>query len=674
MFLAKRIPPLLLLLLIACAPATSATLSPVASTATFIPAVTDTPFTTLTPTAMPAWTATTTPLTPLATQTPDLRLPPEKWREWPVVPAVSARAIEIYRKGIELGNDPHHFSKVGDCQSVPAAFFGIYDDPTRYYFTDDYQYLQETVDWYAGSFAREGESVRGGFNAASVLLPLWADPKSCAAGETPLECEFRIHKPSVVIISLEVWYQGRTPDTYAGYLRQVIDFAISKGTLPILATKADNVEGDNSINAEVAKLAYEYDIPMWNFWRAVQPLPDHGIDWARDASGFHITVAAWNQRSFTALQTLDAVRRAAQSGTEGPASVAGDASTPVMPPVEIFASDPMGLQVTPAGAESDLRLAFDLGFRDLGQSGLPGVFSGRLDGADWSMLTGEGTQIQALSGDGKQALVSLGSQLYLADLAGRQAVLLRSDLYPHGPQSAVWLADGGVAFVAGDADQTAVYRMQADGSGATRLTPETVHPIELFPSPDLARVYWGSGSCDEASCQPGDAAWSSFDGSQTANLEGAVRPVFSSTGNMAWAVSTPKSNTLTTVVNGQSYSVAVPGNRVLAMAWSPDGHTLAVSSAVVSNYSGRILEDRVYLVSWPGMLDALAIPLDAASEHLLWSADGKTLLVVRRSLDPNVERMDFIPVNAATQYIIPAASFSMTGEHYFYLTHLFWLP
>jgi Tol biopolymer transport system component len=143
---------------------------------------------------------------------------------------------------------------------------------------------------------------------------------------------------------------------------------------------------------------------------------------------------------------------------------------------------------------------------------------------------------------------------------------------------------------------------------------------------------------------------------------------------MAWAVSTTENITLTTIVNGQSYSVNVPGNRMLDMAWSPDGHTLAVSAAVVSNYSGRILEDRVYFVSWPGMLDALALPLDAASEHLLWSADGKTLVVVRRSLDANIHRLDFIPVNAATQYAIPAAGFSLTGARYFYLTHLYWLP
>ncbi|MFH2038497.1 MAG: hypothetical protein ABIJ65_03580, partial [Chloroflexota bacterium] len=250
-----------------------------------------------TPNADPLLLNITPEFTPSPTSdyspTPDLRLKPEQWQDWPIVPEISPRAAQIYEQGLAMGNDPHAFSKVGDCQSITEAFLGIYDKPGQYSL-DQYEYLQESIDYFKGSFGRESQSVRGGFNAASVLLPLWADPKTCNSGETPLECEVRIHNPSIIIISLEVWFKGRTPETYAAYLRQIIEYSISKGVLPVLATKADNVEGDNSINLTVAQLAYEYDIPMWNFWRAVQPLVDHGIDWARDAEGFHITVPAWN--------------------------------------------------------------------------------------------------------------------------------------------------------------------------------------------------------------------------------------------------------------------------------------------------------------------------------------------------------------------------------------------
>lgn len=241
--------------------------------------------------------------------TPDTRLLPEQWREWPVVPAITNRAVQIYLQGLAQGNNPRHFGKVGDCQCVNASFMGFYDHPGRYAFPKGYESLQETVDYFAGSFDRVSAAVKGGFNVASVLSALQADPQVCRSGETPLQCEFRLHQPAIVFISMETGFEGRTAETYEKYMVRIIDFVIDKGALPILATKADNVEGNHSINLATARLAYKYDIPLWNFWRAVQSLPNKGMD-AERADGFHISVEAWNVRSFTALQVLDAAWRA----------------------------------------------------------------------------------------------------------------------------------------------------------------------------------------------------------------------------------------------------------------------------------------------------------------------------------------------------------------------------
>jgi len=247
-----------------------------------------------------------------ASPTPDVRLLPENWQDWPVVPAVSDRAREIYEAGIARGNNPSHFSKVGDCQNITEAFMGIYDLPDRYSLPQGEEALQSTIDAFAGSFGREGMAVKGGFNVASVLSPMWADPDVCQVGETPLQCELRLQRPVFVFISMEVWFEGRTPQVYEDYLRQIVEYTISQGAVPVLATKADNVEGDHSINRATTQVAYEYDLPLWNFWLAVQPLTDHGIDWARDSDGFHLTVESWNVRSYTALQVLDALRSALQ--------------------------------------------------------------------------------------------------------------------------------------------------------------------------------------------------------------------------------------------------------------------------------------------------------------------------------------------------------------------------
>ncbi len=250
-------------------------------------------------------------------------IPADAWMSLPILPTVSGRAGMIYQQGLHLGRDPHAFSKVGDCQSIATYFLSYFDRP-GFYDLGEFTPLQTTIDWYAGSFARESLAVKGGFNAAAILSPLRADPKQCLPTENPVACEYRVHNPSLAIISLEEWWAGH-PENYEGYLRQIIEYTISQGIVPILATKADNLEGNQLINQTIARLATEYDIPLWNFWRAVQPLPNHAL-MAVDATGatdmFHLThgegyyfynnpqnmLTGWSMRNLTALQALDAVR------------------------------------------------------------------------------------------------------------------------------------------------------------------------------------------------------------------------------------------------------------------------------------------------------------------------------------------------------------------------------
>ncbi|MCC6985211.1 MAG: hypothetical protein IT309_02190, partial [Anaerolineales bacterium] len=61
------------------------------------------------------------------------------------------------------------------------------------------------------------------------------------------------------------------------YLRRVIDQLLAQGVVPILATKADNRELDHRVNRDMALLADEFDLPLWNFWAAVSNLPDRGL-------------------------------------------------------------------------------------------------------------------------------------------------------------------------------------------------------------------------------------------------------------------------------------------------------------------------------------------------------------------------------------------------------------
>lgn len=265
---------------------------------------------------------------PAATNTPSASTPtalsPNDWMTLPVIPTVSQTVRSIYENGVRLGNNPNAFSKVGDCQSIPTYFLSYFDNP-KLYNLGTYSSLQGTIDWYAGSFSRTSVAVKGGFNAAAILSPLRADPKFCNSNENPVACELRLNHPSIAIISLEEWWAGH-PENYETYLRQIIEYTIQLGVVPIIATKADNLEGNYLINQTIADLAQEYDIPLWNFWAAVQSLPNHGlitVTATGETDMFHLThsegfynfddpnsiQSGWSVRNLTALQVLDAVRR-----------------------------------------------------------------------------------------------------------------------------------------------------------------------------------------------------------------------------------------------------------------------------------------------------------------------------------------------------------------------------
>jgi hypothetical protein len=218
-----------------------------------------------------------------------------------------------------MGNDPNAFSKVGDCQTNTGFYLVDFDHEGWYSLGTEYAYLQDTIDYYEGSYSRTSLAMRDGYNVAAVLTPLRADPKQCEKGENPIQCEFRLHNPSIAIISLETNFNDRPADDYGKYMRKIIEYSLEQGVVPILATKGDNLEGDDSINAEIADIAVEYDIPLWNLWAALQPLPNQGHDTDLN-DDFHLSfsrnffdqpknmLSGWPWRNLTALEALDAVR------------------------------------------------------------------------------------------------------------------------------------------------------------------------------------------------------------------------------------------------------------------------------------------------------------------------------------------------------------------------------
>lgn len=263
------------------------------------------------PTVFHPFSQTMSTLPDVPSQVEAMPRDPKNWQVWPVVPSLTETTRQIYLNGLEMGNNPYAFSKIGDGEISTAWFLTDFDLGLEYYDLGEYSELENIISYFHGSFGRQSIAARRGFNSQRILDPEFADVSFCYSDETPLNCEIRIQRPSFALISLgtnQVWQ----PDEFEIGLRSIIETLMVHGIVPILSTKADNLEGDHRINSIVADLAVEYDLPVWNFWLAVQPLPDHGLQgdfehltyYPNNFSSHDFKKFAWPMRNLSALQTL----------------------------------------------------------------------------------------------------------------------------------------------------------------------------------------------------------------------------------------------------------------------------------------------------------------------------------------------------------------------------------
>lgn len=238
------------------------------------------------------------------------------------VSGISQHARDVYVQGQALGNREYAFSLVGDSNTDNPAFLAPFD--LGNYDLGAYAYLSPTIHYFAGSFSRDSAAAVGSFSTAKVLDPAFADGR-CNAGESPLACEYRLYKPSVALILLGTGDQ-HTWQTFEGRYRQIIEYTLGQGIVPVLITKADDLESiENTapfdyINNVIRSLAVEYDVPLLDLRLAVEGLPNRGCV----ADGFHYNTPpdgrsavfdtahlqyGFTVRNLTALQVLDALRR-----------------------------------------------------------------------------------------------------------------------------------------------------------------------------------------------------------------------------------------------------------------------------------------------------------------------------------------------------------------------------
>ncbi|MBN1310624.1 MAG: hypothetical protein JXB30_04325 [Anaerolineae bacterium] len=274
-------------------------------TKTFTPSAT--PTETLTPTSTPTRTPTPTQTltpsnTPEASQTPLYTFTPRPTRAAPTpIPSphpsyyvslwhVGSHLKSVYQHGLELGNSPHNFSKIGDSESWSPRFLHGFEGPG--YELGEFQYLQGVINHFPGSFVRIGYANSPGFNSAAVLDSLWADAGHCRPQEqeTPLECEYRNHKPVIALIMLRTWASEGGPDTQFYYeMCAIVERSLDLGVIPVLSTlpqQYDPWSPEEPMNETIRLVAYQYNVPLWDLWETTKTLPDQGVD----AGDNHLTI------------------------------------------------------------------------------------------------------------------------------------------------------------------------------------------------------------------------------------------------------------------------------------------------------------------------------------------------------------------------------------------------
>ena len=281
-----------------------------------LPSPTPTPPTlTATPSATPSPTPEQTPAPPTPTPDPARQVNGIPFDQIAVLPPeTQAHVAEILARGRELGRNPNAFSKLGDSGVLIESNLTRFDNgPLN---LGPYAFLQPTVDHYAGSWARYGVGARVALTTIGVFDPMWANPEWCTAGEHLLACELRLHNPSVLIIRLGT-NDGRAA-LYETYMRQIVQYSVEQGVVPVLGTKADRFEGDDSINEVTRRLAAELRVPLWEFDRVAETLPNRGLT----DDHAHLTVYGRNDYTdpatlthgypvsdLTTLVVLDAIRQ-----------------------------------------------------------------------------------------------------------------------------------------------------------------------------------------------------------------------------------------------------------------------------------------------------------------------------------------------------------------------------
>ncbi len=212
-----------------------------------------------------------------------------EWEELPVVPvlgpAVAGHIANIAERGERAGNQPGVFAKVGDSITASPSFLQAL--ACRSPRLGSWSGLRETVGFFgqtpvprgseealcpvSDSYSRVGVAAAPGWRAVDALAPL-ESPPGCE-GLPAVSCELRLLRPSVALIMFGTNdLEDFSAVQFRRDLARVARLVSSAGTIPVISTIPPRPRWPFSqrvarFNAEIAALAENRALPLWNFWR-----------------------------------------------------------------------------------------------------------------------------------------------------------------------------------------------------------------------------------------------------------------------------------------------------------------------------------------------------------------------------------------------------------------------
>jgi len=254
------------------------------------------------------------------------------WEELPVVPAlgpaVSSHLEKIAGRGARLGNQPGVFAKIGDSITASPSFLQALACHSPQ--LGGRSELRGTVEFFgttpvprgseeaqcevSDSYSRVGVAAVPGWRAVDALARLEASPE---CGDLPaVSCELELLHPSVALIMFGT--NDLTDFTAVQFRRdlaRVVRLVSRAGTIPVISTIPPRPRYGQRVarfNAEIAALAENRALPLWNYWRQmVAPgVPDEGLG----EDGVHPSAQGYALRNLGALRVLDLLRRSVPLG------------------------------------------------------------------------------------------------------------------------------------------------------------------------------------------------------------------------------------------------------------------------------------------------------------------------------------------------------------------------